>query len=106
MEKVITKFRSTGLVANAKRNRVKTIYSPENIQRVEGTMLRSPRKLTRLSSQLHINRTSCQDMLKQLHIQAFKVGVMQTLKLTDYAKRHYCNWLLTLVADAYLDPNL
>ena len=40
-------------------------------------------------------------------MQAFKVMAFQKLKHKDYGqKMSYCEWLLTNIADGYLDPHL
>ncbi|GJQ77302.1 hypothetical protein Trydic_g20722 [Trypoxylus dichotomus] len=91
-EIVKTDLRAAGLDANAKRNRVKTVFSPENIQRVQETMLKSPQESTRrLSSQL-----KHQANVKPEHVEAVAHGSVENeawLHLTGYANSlNFCYW--------------
>lgn len=100
------KWRQTGSVVNATKNKASSVCTPELRARVSEVMLHSPSKSTRrLSQQVGVSRTTCRRVLKSLKLKPYRITVVQQLKEPDKGKRvTFCRWLLNQVADGGLDP--
>ena len=75
-----TALMATGTVQDQPRNRVLSICTAENVQRVVDMFAYHPHTSTRSSaSSLNISRTSIQRILKDLHYHLYKIHTVQTL---------------------------
>jgi hypothetical protein len=106
IQKLISKWRTTGSVVNAKKCRVPTVRTPEAIAVIEEKILTSPTKSVRkLAQQSGMKRTSCLRILHSLNLKPYRVTCVQELKEPDKEKRvNYCHWLLNKIVDGELDP--
>ncbi|GBM67871.1 hypothetical protein AVEN_71199-1 [Araneus ventricosus] len=88
----LTQFQETGSVLHRKgAGRPNT--SQENVDRIQETFTRSPRKSTRQAAvQLHMPHTTIWNVLhNRLHLNAYKVQIVQALHPNDKPRRfEYC----------------
>ncbi|GBM24568.1 hypothetical protein AVEN_217141-1 [Araneus ventricosus] len=84
----LTQFQGTGSVLHRKgAGRPST--SQENVDRIQETFTRSPRKSTRQAAvQLHMPHTTIWNVLhNRLHLNAYKVQIVQALHPNDKPRR-------------------
>lgn len=108
IQDLVKKWRTTGDVSNAKRDKQPTVRTPEVVANIADVIGRSPTKSTRrLSQQTGISRTSCRRILHGLKMYAYRVSVVHELKPVDLVKRvRYCQWVLENISEGFLDPFL
>ncbi len=85
-------------VLDKPKERVRTVRTSTNAQRVWDSVPNNPRLLTRQGSRaLNIFYTSTQRILHQLKMCLYRFSIVQELKLPDHARRvTFCHWILHL----------
>jgi hypothetical protein len=108
VQDLTAKWRATGSVLNAKRNRLPSVRTPEAVANIQKRILASSNKSVRkLSQQPVLKRTSCHRVLRSLHLKLYRVSCVQELRLSDKEKRvKYCEWFLKKTVDGELDQML
>lgn len=70
VQKLIQKWRETGSVFNAKRNRLPSVQTPEAVANIQQNIIANLKKSVRnLSQQTFVQRMSCYRILKSLHLE-------------------------------------
>ncbi|GBO45561.1 hypothetical protein AVEN_270657-1 [Araneus ventricosus] len=97
----LTQFQETGSVLHRKgAGRPST--SQENVDRIQETFTRSPRKSTKQAAvQLHMPHTTIWNVLhNRLHLNAYKVQIVQALHPNDKPRRfEFAEQILTRIED-------
>jgi hypothetical protein len=96
VQDLIAKWRATGSVLNAKRNRLPSVRTLEATASIQQRILASPNKsVKKLSQQSGLKRTSCHRVLRSLHLKPYRDSCVQELRPADRDKRvKYCEWFL------------
>ena len=99
MHNLAKKFHSTGSVLDCNRSgRPRTGRSEENVELVQATFARSPRKSQRrASSELVISRSSVQRIMKELKLRNWRPHLHQQLNEDDPDRRaEFCEWFVNI----------
>ena len=106
IQDLVRKWRTTGSIKNATRNRRPSVRTPQLTARINEMITRSPGKsTTKLAQQVHASPRTCTRVLKSLKFKPYRVTAVQELKEPDKEKRvTFCHWLLNTVTDGYMDP--
>lgn len=100
----VTRFRDHGSVRNEYVGSVKTVRAPENVERVQQAVVRSPtRSARRQAVALNITRRSlCRILQKDLRFHPYKIQIVHKILPQDIAARmQFCRTFLDL-----LNPNV
>ncbi|CAK1578615.1 unnamed protein product [Parnassius mnemosyne] len=98
----VTTFRQTASVTKRRTGVPRPIRSPENIEAVRASMLRSPRRSARKhASALGLSSRSVRRILHEdLHFHPYKMATVQELSKRDYdSRRNACEILLDVVPE-------
>jgi hypothetical protein len=92
VQDLIAKWRATGSVVNARRNRLPCVRTPGVVANIQQRILASPKKSVRkLSQQSVVKRTSCHRVLQSLQLKPYRVSCVHELLPDDEEKRvKYC----------------
>ncbi len=95
---LVKKFRETGSVMNAPKNRTRTVLTPEKEEEIGAAFSDTPhssiRKVARRTA-TSIKSTHCATRLLKLY--PYRVSVLYEVNPADYPKRiKFCKWLLHL----------
>ena len=90
IHEIVTKFETTGSLANRKRNRKRTVLTEEIGASLEHTPTKS---IPKLAQQVGISESSAHRATKLLKLKPYKCTSVHSLKQGDPVSRmHYCEW--------------
>lgn len=88
IQDLVKKWRATGSVGNATKNRQPLIRTPALVADIQQILAVSPSKSTRkLAQQARISRTTCRRVLKDLRMKPHRVKGARKLKESDKTKQ-------------------
>jgi hypothetical protein len=103
IQHLVKKWRTTGSVANSKKNRAPSVRTPAVIADIQARMIRSPTKWTRkLSQETNVSRRSCQRVLQFLQMKPYRMTCPRTeagrqgktCVLLHVASSNNCEWIV------------